>query len=103
MDVCLALRRIFLAHGWQFEEDRPLRETTWQILDSGTVSDLVLRVRIGVGRPPGTQDPARYVLARLPASQREDAEITVRWAADAVTDLVNDGLEAAQNIHHARA
>jgi PTH1 family peptidyl-tRNA hydrolase len=62
-----------------------------------------LRVRIGVGRPPGTQDPARYVLARLPAAQRDDAEITVRWAADAVTDLVNDGLEAAQNIHHARA
>ncbi|WP_196279144.1 PP2C family protein-serine/threonine phosphatase [Catellatospora vulcania] len=31
------------------EEDRPLRETTWQILDSGTVSDLTLRVRIGDG------------------------------------------------------
>jgi hypothetical protein len=26
VDVCLALRRIFLAHGWQFEEDRPLRQ-----------------------------------------------------------------------------
>jgi PTH1 family peptidyl-tRNA hydrolase len=62
-----------------------------------------LRVRIGIGRPPGTQDPARYVLARLPAAQRDAAEAAVRWAAEAVTDLVADGLEAAQNVHHARA
>jgi PTH1 family peptidyl-tRNA hydrolase len=61
-----------------------------------------LRVRIGVGRPPGTQDPARYVLARIPARHREDARLAVRWAAEAVTDLVAGGLEAAQNTHHAR-
>jgi PTH1 family peptidyl-tRNA hydrolase len=62
-----------------------------------------LRVRLGVGRPPGNQDPARYVLARIPAAQREDAEATVRWGAEAVADLVASGLEAAQNTHHARA
>lgn len=62
-----------------------------------------LRVRIGVGRPPGTQDPARYVLTRLPAAQREAAAAAVRWAGEAVVDLVTDGLEAAQNTHHARA
>jgi PTH1 family peptidyl-tRNA hydrolase len=62
-----------------------------------------LRVRLGVGRPPGRQDPARYVLARIPAAQREDAEATVRWGAEAVGDLVASGLEAAQNTHHARA
>ena len=61
-----------------------------------------LRVRIGVGRPPGTQDPARYVLARIPAGERENARAAVRWAAEAVTDLVAGGLEAAQNVHHAR-
>jgi PTH1 family peptidyl-tRNA hydrolase len=61
-----------------------------------------LRVRIGVGRPPGTQDPARYVLARIPSAQREAATTAVRWAAEAVTDLVAGGLEAAQNTHHAR-
>jgi len=62
-----------------------------------------LRVRLGVGRPPGRQDPARYVLARIPTAQREDAEATVRWGAEAVSDLVASGLEAAQNTHHARA
>lgn len=61
-----------------------------------------LRVRIGVGRPPGRQDPARYVLARIPAAQRDDADAAVRWAADAISDLVAGGLESAQNTHHAR-
>lgn len=62
-----------------------------------------LRVRIGVGRPPGQQDPARYVLTRIPAAQREDALAAVRRAVDATRDLVVHGLEAAQNTHHAPA
>lgn len=62
-----------------------------------------LRVRIGLGRPPGRQDPRRFVLARIAAAQRDDADAVVRWAAEAVTDLVAGGLEAAQNTHHARA
>lgn len=62
-----------------------------------------LRVRIGVGRPPGSQNAATYVLARIPAAQRDDAMDAVRRAAAAARDLVADGLEAAQNIHHAPA
>jgi peptidyl-tRNA hydrolase, PTH1 family len=62
-----------------------------------------LRVRIGIGRPPGQQDPARFVLARIPATQRDDALAAVHWAAEATSDLVQLGLEAAQNIHHARS
>lgn len=62
-----------------------------------------LRVRIGVGRPPGRQDPAKYVLARIPARQQEEARLAVRRAADAAGDLVSYGLEAAQNTHHASA
>lgn len=60
-----------------------------------------LRVRIGVGRPPGTQNAAAYVLARIPAAQRDDALAAARRAAAATRDLVTEGLEAAQNIHHA--
>jgi PTH1 family peptidyl-tRNA hydrolase len=62
-----------------------------------------LRVRIGVGRPPGQQDPAKYVLARIPAALHDDALAAVRRAVDATRDLVTDGLESAQNTHHATA
>jgi PTH1 family peptidyl-tRNA hydrolase len=58
------------------------------------------RVRIGVGRPPGRQDPADYVLRRVPASQREEIDVTLERATDALLDLLSDGLEAAQNRHH---
>lgn len=60
------------------------------------------RVRVGVGRPPGRQDPAAFVLARIPAAQREDAAVAAAWAAQAAIDVVASGLEAAQNVHHAR-
>ncbi len=62
-----------------------------------------LRVRIGVGRPPGRQDPADYVLRRFGAKEREEIDVTVEQAADAVLSLVAQGLEATQNRFHARA
>ena len=61
------------------------------------------RVRIGVGRPPGRQDPADYVLKRFNAKDREVVDVAVEKAADAVLDLVSLGLEAAQNRHHSTA
>ena len=54
------------------------------------------RVRMGIGRPPGRQDPADFVLQPFAAREREDAAIMVEDAADAVVSLVTDGLEAAQ-------
>lgn len=59
-----------------------------------------LRVRIGIGRPPGRQDPADYVLRRFPATLRADVDVTCARAADAVIDLIERGLEEAQNRHH---
>jgi len=55
-----------------------------------------LRVRIGIGRPPGRQDPADFVLQPLGSKGAEDLEITVRRAAEAVACLVEEGLEATQ-------
>ncbi|CAN5364486.1 aminoacyl-tRNA hydrolase [soil metagenome] len=60
------------------------------------------RVRVGIGRPPGRMDPADYVLKRFPARDREAVDVAVAAAGDAVLDLVGDGLEAAQNRHHAQ-
>lgn len=59
-----------------------------------------LRVRIGIGRPPGRQDAANYVLKRFGAQQRDEADLAIERAADAVLDLVAGDLETAQNRHH---
>ena len=60
-----------------------------------------LRVRVGVGRPPGRQDPASYVLQPFDRRQRDEIDVTVAEAGDAVLHLVERGLEAAQNTYHA--
>ena len=56
-----------------------------------------IRVRVGVGRPPGRQDPADWVLARVPARQRADMDARVALAADAVEMIITQGLAATQN------
>lgn len=60
------------------------------------------RVRVGVGRPPGRQDPADYVLRRFSAKEREQIDVTCQEAADAILMLISDGLEATQNRYHSR-
>ncbi len=55
------------------------------------------RVRIGVGRPPGRQDPANFLLSNFPASAKADVAIEVDRAADAVESLVSAGLERTQS------
>jgi PTH1 family peptidyl-tRNA hydrolase len=53
-------------------------------------------VRIGIGRPPGRQDPADFVLQPIGKAQLEDFAVTVARAADAVETLITDGLTSAQ-------
>ncbi len=55
------------------------------------------RVRFGIGRPPGRQDPADFVLSPYPASQREDVALEVTRAADATEALILVGLAEAQS------
>ncbi len=58
------------------------------------------RVRVGVGRPPGRQDPADYVLEPVPKRLSEDFAVLLERAADAVLDLVRLPLERAQDRHN---
>ncbi len=58
------------------------------------------RVRIGVGRPPGRQDPAEYLLRPAPAAIRSELPTTVERAADAVETLIARGLAEAQNLYN---
>ena len=61
-----------------------------------------LRVRFGIGRPPGRMDPADFVLRDFSATERKELAFSVDHCADAVEALVGKGLEAAQNLFHAR-
>lgn len=59
------------------------------------------RVRVGIGRPPGRQDPADWVLDPFGSAERQTLPIMIGDAADAVEQLVDEGLLAAQQRHHA--
>jgi peptidyl-tRNA hydrolase, PTH1 family len=58
------------------------------------------RVRVGIGRPPGRQDPADYVLSDFSPVERRELPFHLDRAADAVEALLTDGLAAAQNKYH---
>ncbi|MET0966287.1 MAG: aminoacyl-tRNA hydrolase [Nakamurella sp.] len=60
-----------------------------------------LRVRFGIGRPPGRMDPADYVLRDFSAAERKELGFDLERAADAVEMLIELGLEATQNQLHA--
>ncbi|GAA1626977.1 aminoacyl-tRNA hydrolase [Georgenia ruanii] len=59
-----------------------------------------VRLRVGIGRPPGRMDPADYVLRDFPASERADLGVTLEEAADAVEEVVTLGLDKAQQRLH---
>ncbi|GAA4536157.1 aminoacyl-tRNA hydrolase [Amycolatopsis samaneae] len=59
------------------------------------------RVRFGIGRPPGRQDPADFVLKDFSTVERKELPFEVDRCADAVEALVSTGLTAAQNTFHA--
>ncbi|MGH3369236.1 MAG: aminoacyl-tRNA hydrolase [Nocardioidaceae bacterium] len=61
-------------------------------LDSGEF----YRVRVGIGRPPGRQSPADFVLSDYTAAERRILPFQVDRAADAVECLLAEGLEATQ-------
>ena len=58
------------------------------------------RVRVGIGRPPGRQDPADFVLKPWGSAERKELPMLVSDAADAVELLVHEGLERAQNRYN---
>ncbi len=60
-----------------------------------------LRVRVGIGRPPGRQDPADFVLKPFSSAERKELPLLLENAADAIELLVSGGLESAQNTVHA--
>ncbi len=56
-----------------------------------------LRVRVGIGKPPGRQPGADYVLKRPGASERAVLVEAIEGAADAVEAIITEGLSPAMN------
>lgn len=55
------------------------------------------RVRFGIGRPPGRQDSADFVLSPFGKAERRELDVNVSRAADCVESLVSEGLQLTQN------
>jgi PTH1 family peptidyl-tRNA hydrolase len=60
-----------------------------------------IRVRFGVGRPPGRQDAADYVLKDFAKAERPEVELNIELAADAVEAIIEKGFVMAQNQFNA--
>jgi PTH1 family peptidyl-tRNA hydrolase len=56
-----------------------------------------LRARVGIGRPPGRMDPAAFVLRDFALAERAELPVLVDRVADAVTALMEHGLDVAQS------
>jgi PTH1 family peptidyl-tRNA hydrolase len=62
-----------------------------------------LRVRVGIGRPPGRMDAADFVLRDFGTTERKELPFLLGDAADAAEMVVTEGLVAAQQKFHSPA
>jgi PTH1 family peptidyl-tRNA hydrolase len=60
------------------------------------------RVRVGIGRPPGRQDAADFVLKNFSAEERKALPLLLALSADAVEEIVTKGALEAMNSVNSR-
>src|SRR6202008_517915 len=65
-------------------------------------TDAFVRVRIGVGKPPSKERGADHVLSRVSKREREEMNVTIEEAADAVESILTDGVAVAMNRYNTR-
>jgi peptidyl-tRNA hydrolase, PTH1 family len=56
-----------------------------------------VRIRIGIGKPPGSRQGADHVLRRFSKAERQEIDVTLEEAADAVELILAEGVEVAMN------
>jgi PTH1 family peptidyl-tRNA hydrolase len=64
-------------------------------------SDEYLRVRVGIGRPPGRMDAADYVLQPMKGAAFEELEASIPTAAQAVVTILEHGVDSAMQEFNA--
>ena len=62
-----------------------------------------VRLRIGIGKPPASQAPRDFVLRRPGKAEREELDVAIERAADAVEQLVAEGIDATMNTVNRRS
>ena len=62
-----------------------------------------IRVRLGIGRPPGSMDAADFVLKNFSSNESAEFRTTLEIAADAVEEIASNGLVSAQDRFHSPA
>jgi PTH1 family peptidyl-tRNA hydrolase len=65
-------------------------------------TDDFVRVRIGIGKPPGRQQGADHVLRKPGKAERELLDVAVVDAADAVELILAEGADVAMNRYNTR-
>jgi peptidyl-tRNA hydrolase, PTH1 family len=96
-ELDLPLGRIKLKRGGGLAGHNGLRSIV-----SHLHTDAFLRVRIGIGKPPGKQHGADHVLRRPPKAVRSELDVVVEEASDAVEAILEDGFDLAMNHYNTR-
>jgi PTH1 family peptidyl-tRNA hydrolase len=63
---------------------------------NSAVGDGYMRLKVGIGRPPGKMPADRFVLERVGGDALEQMQVDARVAAEAVRDVVRLGFAKAQ-------
>ena len=63
-------------------------------------TEIIPRLRLGIGRPPGQQDPAAFVLQRFRSTEQDIAEIMLKKAADSVEFWLSTDIAGVMNRYN---
>jgi PTH1 family peptidyl-tRNA hydrolase len=96
-ELDLPLARVKLKRGGGLAGHNGLRS-----IKAHLHTDAFLRVRIGVGKPADKEQGAHHVLRRVSKRDRAELDVAVERAADAVEQILTDGVDAAMNRVNAR-
>ena len=96
-ELDLPLARVKLKRGGGLAGHNGLRS-----IKAHLHTDAFLRVRIGVGKPVAKEQGAHHVLRRVSKHDRAELDVAVERAADAVEQILTDGVDAAMNRVNAR-
>jgi PTH1 family peptidyl-tRNA hydrolase len=65
-------------------------------------SENFIRVRLGIGRPPGGVDPTQFVLTAFGPDDEQSKKNLIQDGLQALRLIVRDGVERAQNVLHSQ-